>query len=47
MDQRQILEAELTELTEVWGVIKKKESTMIPKILVLATRWRMVPLTEM
>lgn len=44
-----ILEAELTEFTEVWGVRKKKkkESTMTPRILVLKTRWRMVPLTEM
>ena len=41
-----ILEAELTEFTEVWGV-RKKESTMTPRILVLETRWRMVPLTEM
>lgn len=41
-----ILEAELTEFTEVWDV-RKKESTMTPRILVLKTRWRMVPLTEM
>lgn len=42
-----ILEAELTEFTEVWDMRKKKESTMTPRILVLKTRWRMVPLTEM
>lgn len=44
MGQGYISEVELTELSEGWSV--RRQSTVSPRSLVLATRWRMVPLTE-